>query len=77
MFKDGVSEDEEKQSLRHGLSKASMDHLLVQASKQWSRGSDLPQEKRKARIARWLQYRGFNWDVVGFVVKKLESNHRP
>lgn len=60
-----------------GLSKLSMDHLFIQASKQWLRGQDVPRETRKSRIIRWLQYRGFNWDVVSVILKKLESHHAP
>lgn len=75
VFKDGDS-DEEEESM-HGLSKISMDKLLAQASKQWLRGRDATKEKRKTRVIRWLQYRGFNWGVISFVVKKLESQCLP
>ncbi|KAK2979715.1 hypothetical protein RJ640_004904 [Escallonia rubra] len=75
VFQDGESGGE--QELRLGLSKLSMDHLLVQASKQWQRGRDVPSDKRKSRIIRWLQYRGFDWPVVSFVLKKLESQNPP
>ncbi|CAM0902330.1 unnamed protein product [Alopecurus aequalis] len=67
--------DEEQTT--HGLSKASMDHLFAQASKQWQRGGSLPLEKRRARIVRWLQYRGFNWAVTNSIVRKLEAQHPP
>ncbi|KAF3945150.1 hypothetical protein ACB098_06G009800 [Castanea mollissima] len=60
-----------------GLSKTSVDHLFIQASKQWLRGQDVPKEKRKSRIIRWLQYRGFNWGVISIILKKLESQHPP
>lgn len=72
---DGES-DEDQESI-HGMSKLSMDHLFVQASKQWLRGREVPKETRKSRIVRWLQYRGFNWGVISFVLKKLESQHPP
>uniref|UniRef100_F6I584 Regulatory protein RecX n=1 Tax=Vitis vinifera TaxID=29760 RepID=F6I584_VITVI len=90
LFKKGVSEaDAEKavklvfkddgsggdQESRHGLSNLAMDHLFVQASKQWLRGHDVPRETRKSRIIRWLQYRGFTWAVVSFILKKLESQY--
>lgn len=90
LFKKGVSEaDAEKavklvfkddgsggdQESRHGLSNLGMDHLFVQASKQWLRGQDVPRETRKSRIIRWLQYRGFTWAVVSFILKKLESQY--
>lgn len=90
LFKKGVSEvDAEKavklvfqddgsgvdQEARHGLSDLSIDHLFVQASKQWLRGRDVPGETRKSRIIRWLQYRGFTWAVVSIILKKLESQY--
>ncbi|XP_048235644.1 uncharacterized protein LOC8271843 isoform X2 [Ricinus communis] len=89
LFMKGVSEaDAEKaiklvfeddrsggQELKLGMSKLSMEHLLVQASKQWFRGQDVPRETRKSRIIRWLQYRGFNWGVISFILKKLESQY--
>ncbi|KAL6975144.1 hypothetical protein U1Q18_023939 [Sarracenia purpurea var. burkii] len=71
VFQDGDSGRDQKS--RHGLSKASIDQLFVQASKQWARGRDVTNETRKSRIVRWLQYRGFNWDVISFILKKLES----
>lgn len=71
IFKDDQCSDEKCSN--HGLSKASMDHLYAQASKQWLRGQGVNIETRKARIIRWLQYRGFNWNVISFVLKKLES----
>ncbi|EXB97667.1 Regulatory protein recX [Morus notabilis] len=76
VFQDGEKADGFRGSSR-GMSKLSMDRLFVQASKQWLRGHDVPKETRKSRIIRWLQYRGFNWDVIGTIVKKLESNHPP
>ncbi|MBA0693306.1 hypothetical protein Goari_010797, partial [Gossypium aridum] len=71
--RDGDSNDDQESRL--GFSKLSMDHLLIQASKQWLRGRDVPKETRKSRIVRWLQYRGFNWGVIGSVLKKLESQY--
>ncbi|KAL9249471.1 Regulatory protein RecX-like protein [Drosera capensis] len=59
------------------LSTSSMDQLFVQASKKWLLSRNLPRETRKARIIRWLQYRGFDWGVVSMIVKKLESQHTP
>ncbi|KAL3508330.1 hypothetical protein ACH5RR_027731 [Cinchona calisaya] len=58
-----------------GMSKLSMDHLLAQASKQWKRSCGVSREIRKARIVRWLQYRGFSWSITSFVLKKLESQY--
>lgn len=58
-----------------GMSKASMDHLFLQASKQWLRNQNSTPDTHKVRIIRWLQYRGFNWGVTNFIVKKLESQY--
>ena len=78
VFEDGDSGgDQESMDLRLGFSKLSMDHLYVQASKQWLRSRDATTETRKTRLIRWLQYRGFNWGVISFVVKKLESEYPP
>lgn len=75
-----VFEDEESGG-DHGsscdLSKPLMDHLYVQASKQWLRSQEVPKETRKSRIIRWLQYRGFHWGVISFILKKLESEYPP
>lgn len=60
---------------KFGLSKPSMDHLFAQVSKQWLRAKDLPTEKQKSRIINWLQYRGFNWGFINFILKKLQSEH--
>ncbi|XP_047153573.1 regulatory protein RecX [Vigna umbellata] len=55
-----------------GLSKHSLDHLYTQVSKQWFRGPNVPKETRKSRIVRWLQYRGFDWNVINLMLKKLD-----
>lgn len=68
-------EGDEEAEPKHGLSKEAVDQLYVQASKRWLQGRDLPIETRKARVIRWLQYRGFNWGVVSQVLKRLESTH--
>lgn len=75
VFEDDKSSNDSESNL--GMSKLSMDHLLVRASKQWLRGQDVPKETRKSRIIRWLQYRGFSWGVIGLVLKKLESQYPP
>lgn len=62
------------QDSRIGMSQSSIDRLFDQTSKQWLRSRDVPLETRKSRIVRWLQYRGFSWNVVAFVLKKLESD---
>lgn len=59
-----------------GMSKQSMDHLYAQASKQWLRCQNVPKETRKSRIVRWLQYRGFDWNVTSFILKKLERQEQ-
>ncbi|KAJ1415517.1 Winged helix-like DNA-binding domain superfamily [Sesbania bispinosa] len=59
-----------------GLSKHAMDHLYAQASKQWFRGHNVPKETRKSRIVRWLQYRGFDWNVINIILKKLDSQEQ-
>ncbi|KAL5981909.1 hypothetical protein ACLOJK_015976 [Asimina triloba] len=60
-----------------GMSKVSVDRLLAQASKQWLRGQDVPIETRKSRIVRWLQYRGFTWQITNFILRKLASQYPP
>ncbi|KAI4306253.1 hypothetical protein L6164_029546 [Bauhinia variegata] len=92
LFKKGVSQDDAKKAVELvfkgdddngdqkssiGMSKQSMDHLYLQASKQWYRSQDAPKETRKSRIIRWLQYRGFNWDVISIILKKLDSQNPP
>ncbi|KAK4275274.1 hypothetical protein QN277_018388 [Acacia crassicarpa] len=64
--------DEDQKSI-FGLSKHSIDHLYDQASKQWNRSHDVPKETRKSRVIRWLQYRGFDWDAIKFILQKLEK----
>ncbi|XP_028221975.1 uncharacterized protein LOC114403296 isoform X2 [Glycine soja] len=70
VFKDNDCAEDLKSVI--GLSKHSMDHLCTQASKQWFRGQNVPKETRKSRIVRWLQYRGFDWNVINFILKKLD-----
>ncbi|KAM1753218.1 hypothetical protein ACFX12_005833 [Malus domestica] len=41
----------EDKELIHGLSKLSMDNLVVQASKQWLRGLEVPEQTRKSRVS--------------------------
>ncbi|KAK4439665.1 Kinesin-like protein KIN-14F, partial [Sesamum alatum] len=89
LFKKGVSEVDAEKAIKLvfengeggedqdsgiAMSKHSIDQLYVQASKQWQRSRGSPQETRKLRIIRWLQYRGFNWSVIKYVLKKLESD---
>ncbi|XP_021740784.1 uncharacterized protein LOC110707062 [Chenopodium quinoa] len=74
-----VFEDGEECDLRSStkLSNSTLQQLYVRASKQWQLSQNVPYEKRKARIIRWLQYRGFDWAVVSIILKKLESNYSP
>lgn len=67
-------EEDEEAETKHGMSQEAVDQLYVQASKRWHQGRDLPIENRKARVIRWLQYRGFNWGVVAQLLKRLESH---
>ncbi|KAF0891017.1 hypothetical protein E2562_005112 [Oryza meyeriana var. granulata] len=70
-----VFQDGHSNQTMHGISDDSMDHLFAQAAKQWQRGRSLPLENRRARVVRWLQYRGFNWAVTNAIVRKLEAQH--
>lgn len=74
VFQDG---DDYGKEATFGMSEASMDRLFAQASKQWQRGQSLTLESRRARMVRWLQYRGFNWAVTNAVIRKLEAQHPP
>lgn len=74
---EGDDADGEGQIMQHGMSKVSMDRLFLQASKQWLQSQSTSPEKRKARIVRWLQYRGFSWGVTNFIWKKLEAQYPP
>lgn len=61
--------------MQYDISEISLNHLMEKASKQWLRSGDISLERRKARIARWLQYRGFNWPVTNLIMKKLGSQY--
>ncbi|CAI8587066.1 unnamed protein product [Vicia faba] len=75
VFKDKKDCDGEEKSIIN-MSKQSMDHLYVQASKQWFKGENVPKETRKSRIIRWLQYRGFDWNVISIIVNKLDKHEQ-
>lgn len=75
VFKDNNDCSGEEKSII-GLSKQSIDHLYVQASKQWFKGQNVPKETRKSRIIRWLQYRGFDWNVISIIVNKLDRHEQ-
>ncbi|KAK3143428.1 hypothetical protein QOZ80_4AG0300180 [Eleusine coracana subsp. coracana] len=70
-----VFQDGHSNKTAYGISEASMNHLFAQASKQWQRGQSLTLENRRARVVRWLQYRGFNWAVTNAILRKLEAKH--
>ncbi|XP_009398758.2 uncharacterized protein LOC103983261 [Musa acuminata AAA Group] len=65
------------QNIQHGISKNSMEHLYLQASKQWFRSQDSSLQIRKSRIVRWLQYRGFSWVITNNILRRLESDYPP
>lgn len=75
VFEDGEDGSDQRSSLR--LSTSSVEKLYVQASKQWQRSQNVPHETRKARVIRWLQYRGFDWGVISIILRKLESQNHP
>lgn len=66
---------ENSDSMHHGMSKITLDRLFNQASKHWLKGRDKSLVNRKSGMIRWLQYRGFNWDVTNYILKKLELEH--
>lgn len=74
VFKDNDCAEDQKSVI--GLSKHSMDHLYAQASKQWFRGQNVSKETRKSRIVRWLQYRGFDWNVISYILKRLDRQEQ-
>ncbi|KAG9448514.1 hypothetical protein H6P81_008479 [Aristolochia fimbriata] len=72
-IKEVFADSDHDQASVLGMSKNALDRLFDQALKQWNRGKDVAHETRKSRIMRWLQYRGFNWPVISFILKKLEA----
>ncbi|KAL2945002.1 Regulatory protein RecX [Bienertia sinuspersici] len=74
VFEDGEDHDQ-KSNMR--LSNSSLQQLYEQASKQWQRSQNVAHETRKTRLIRWLQYRGFDWSVVSFILKRLETENPP
>lgn len=75
VFEEDDNPEGNGENMQHGMSKLSMDRLFLQASKQWLRSQNTCTDKRKARIVRWLQYRGFDWEVTYYILKKLEFQH--
>lgn len=77
VFEEEEEDDPENdgQNIQHGMCKLSMDRLFLQASKQWLRSKNIVVENRRARIVRWLHYRGFDWGVTNYILKKLESQY--
>lgn len=75
---EGDGEDEEEEmdkEKKWGMSKSAKAHLISQATKQWLRGGNASLETRKTRMVRWLQYRGFNWDVISPILRQLQSKY--
>ncbi|GJP31386.1 hypothetical protein CLOM_g12026 [Closterium sp. NIES-68] len=70
---DDIGDFEEHDPSNHvGFSKEAWLTLTAQASRVWSRGSDVPIEKRKQRLVGWLQRRGYNWEQTWKVVNFLQ-----
>ncbi|KAH7445812.1 hypothetical protein KP509_01G025200 [Ceratopteris richardii] len=55
------------------ISKSAMDHLLAQTVKQWNRGRNVTIEAKTRRIVSWLQYRGYSYDIVKYVLMHLKT----
>ncbi|XP_020100792.1 uncharacterized protein LOC109718801 isoform X1 [Ananas comosus] len=80
VFEEEIDRNNNKSSnehTEHGMLQLSMDRLFLQASKQWLRGRSSPPENQRARMIRWLQYRGFNWRVTNTILRRLESQYPP
>lgn len=75
VFLDDDENDEMDKEKKWGMSKSAKAHLIAQATKQWLRGGNASLETRKARIVNWLQYRGFNWDVISPILRQLQSQY--
>eukprot|EP00250_Pteridium_aquilinum_P014860 c22241_g1_i1 orf=32-1792(+) len=58
------------------MSKVAMNHVLVQATKQWNRGGNATHETKIRRMVSWLQYRGFNYSVIKTVLNHLQKKTR-
>ncbi|KAI5070540.1 hypothetical protein GOP47_0014883 [Adiantum capillus-veneris] len=71
MEQDGTEEDDDSRSNVTNMSKVAMDHLLEQASKQWNRGKTVTVDTKARRMVCWLQYRGFNYGVIKYVLNHL------
>lgn len=76
VFQEDDSVDKSR-STRHGISEPALERLYVKATKQWLRGQSPSLGNRKARIVRWLQYRGFSWGVTNIILRKLLSEYPP
>lgn len=76
---DGEEDDEDEEEMdkekKWGMSKSAKAHLVSQATKQWLRSGNASLETRKVRMVRWLQYRGFNWDVISPILRQLQSKY--
>ncbi|KAG6532103.1 hypothetical protein ZIOFF_005941 [Zingiber officinale] len=76
VFQEDDSGDKSR-STQHGISEPAFKRLYVKATKQWLQGQSSSLENRKARIVRWLQYRGFSWGVTNIILRKLLSEYPP
>ncbi|XP_042440100.1 regulatory protein RecX-like isoform X1 [Zingiber officinale] len=74
VFQEDDSGDKSR-STQHGISEPAFKRLYVKATKQWLQGQSSSLENRKARIVRWLQYRGFSWGVTNIILRKLLSEY--
>lgn len=79
VFLDDDENDDENEEMdkekKRGMSKSAKAHLIAQATKQWLRGGNASLETRRARMVNWLQYRGFNWDVINPILRQLQSKY--
>ncbi|GLJ16381.1 hypothetical protein SUGI_0277770 [Cryptomeria japonica] len=72
IFSDTDKMEEEK---KWGMSDSARAHLMAQATKKWLQGGNVSFQTRKTRMIWWLQYRGFNWDVINPMLKELQAKY--
>jgi regulatory protein len=48
------------------------DAILAMARKKWEGMKDLPTTTRKRRLAGFLQRRGYSWEIINEIVKRME-----
>lgn len=71
VFQEDEDDSDPLESNLLGMSKAAMDQLFLQASKQFLRGRNISDDTRVRRIMGWLQYRGYNHRVIAAVLRYL------